>query len=117
MKMIENLSPQGVTNGEAGNLHDIEVMANEPTVVNLVNLTVSTAVRERASDIHIVPFETSLQLRYRIDGLFAGKTGPLLRNLHAAIVSRIKIMAEMNIAGAVHAAGRPHSDSSPRHAR
>jgi type II secretory ATPase GspE/PulE/Tfp pilus assembly ATPase PilB-like protein len=96
-KMIENLSPQSVSNGEAGNLHDIEVMANEPTVVNLVNLIVSTAVRERASDIHIVPFESSLQLRYRIDGLLQEKPPPP-RNLHAAIVSRIKIMAEMNIA-------------------
>ena len=96
-KMIENLSPQNAANGEAGNLHDIEVMANEPTVVNLVNLIVSTAVRERASDIHIVPFETSIQLRYRVDGLLQEKPPPP-RNLHAAIVSRIKIMAEMNIA-------------------
>ncbi|HEX3800348.1 MAG TPA: GspE/PulE family protein [Verrucomicrobiae bacterium] len=96
-KMIENLGAQSTTNGEGGNLHDIEVMANEPTVVNLVNVIVSTAVRERASDIHLVPFESSLQLRYRIDGLLQEKPPPP-RNLHAAIVSRIKIMADMNIA-------------------
>src|ERR1700756_4881975 len=47
-KMIENLAPQNRSNGEASTLHDIEVMANEPTVVNLVNVIVSTAVRERA---------------------------------------------------------------------
>ena len=72
-------------------------MANEPTVVNLVNLIVSTALRERASDIHFVPFENFLQLRYRIDGLLHEKPPPP-RQLHAALVSRIKIMADMNIA-------------------
>ena len=96
-KMIENLSPGNGTNGEAKNLHDIEVMANEPTVVNLVNVIISTAIRERASDIHFVPFENFLQLRYRVDGLLQEKPPPP-KNLHAALVSRIKIMADMNIA-------------------
>lgn len=96
-RMIENLSPERTVNGEGKNLHDIEVMANEPTVVNLVNLIISTAVRERASDIHLVPFEDSLQLRYRVDGLLQEKPPPP-KQLHAALVSRIKIMADMNIA-------------------
>lgn len=95
-KMIENLDPEK-PNGEAKNLHDIEVMANEPTVVNLVNLIIATALRERASDIHLVPFENSLQLRYRVDGLLQ-ENPPPPKHLHAAIVSRIKIMADMNIA-------------------
>ena len=95
--MIENLGSQQGPNGESKNLHDIEVMANEPTVVNLVNVIISTAIRERASDIHLVPFESGLQLRYRIDGLLQEKPPPP-RPLHAAIVSRIKIMADMNIA-------------------
>jgi type IV pilus assembly protein PilB len=96
-KMIENLGGEGASGVEGKTLHDIEVMANEPTVVNLVNLIVSTAIRERASDIHFVPFENSLQLRYRIDGLLQEKSPPP-KQLHAAIVSRIKIMADMNIA-------------------
>ena len=96
-KMIENLNPEHGPNGEGKNLHDIEVMANEPTVVNLVNLIISTALRERASDIHLVPFEETLQLRYRIDGLLQEKPPPP-KQLHAALVSRIKIMADMNIA-------------------
>src|SRR6185503_2829717 len=96
-RMIENLSPESGANGEGKNLHDIEVMANEPTVVNLVNLIISTAVRERASDIHLVPFEESLQLRYRIDGLLKEQPPPP-KQLHAALVSRVKIMADMNIA-------------------
>src|SRR2546422_5888438 len=96
-KMIENLNPEHGPNGEGKDLHDIEVMANEPTVVNLVNLIISTALRERASDIHLVPFEQTLQLRYRIDGLLQEKPPPP-KQLHAALVSRIKIMADMNIA-------------------
>ena len=59
-------------------------MANEPTVINLVNLIIATAIRERASDIHIVPFEDSIQLRYRIDGLLQD-TPPPPKQLHAAI--------------------------------
>ncbi len=96
-KMIENLNPEHGPNGEGKDLHDIEVMANEPTVVNLVNLIISPALRERASDIHLVPFEETLQLRYRIDGLLQEKPPPP-KQLHAALVSRIKIMADMNIA-------------------
>ena len=72
-------------------------MANEPSVINLVNVIISTALRERASDIHLVPFEETLQLRYRIDGLLQEKPPPP-KQLHAALVSRIKIMADMNIA-------------------
>lgn len=96
-KMIEDLNPEQTPNGEGKDLHDIEVMANEPTVVNLVNLIISTALRERASDIHLVPFENSIQLRYRVDGLLQEKPPPP-KPLHAALVSRIKIMADMNIA-------------------
>jgi type II secretory ATPase GspE/PulE/Tfp pilus assembly ATPase PilB-like protein len=72
-------------------------MANEPTVVNLVNLILATALRERASDIHLVPFESQLELRYRIDGMLQLRPPPP-KHLHAALISRIKIMADMNIA-------------------
>jgi type II secretory ATPase GspE/PulE/Tfp pilus assembly ATPase PilB-like protein len=96
-QMVENLASKEGSTIEGRNLHDIEVMANEPTVINLVNVIISGAVRERASDIHLVPFENTLQLRYRIDGLLQEKPPPP-RNLHAALVSRVKIMADMNIA-------------------
>jgi type II secretory ATPase GspE/PulE/Tfp pilus assembly ATPase PilB-like protein len=96
-KMIEDLNPEGAAAAEGKNLHDIEVMANEPTVINLVNLIISEAIRDRASDIHIVPFEDTMQLRYRIDGLLQ-ENPPPSKQLHAALISRIKIMADMNIA-------------------
>ncbi len=96
-QMIEGLHPDRGAAVESKDLHDIEVLANEPTVINLVNVIISTALRERASDIHIVPFEGMLQLRYRIDGLLQEKPPPP-KQLHAALISRIKIMADMNIA-------------------
>jgi type II secretory ATPase GspE/PulE/Tfp pilus assembly ATPase PilB-like protein len=96
-QMIEGLHPERGQAAESKDLHDIEVLANEPTVINLVNLIISTALRERASDIHIVPFEGTMQLRYRIDGLLQEKPPPP-KQLHAALISRIKIMADMNIA-------------------
>ncbi len=96
-QMIENLNPERAGAAESKDLHDIEVMANEPTVINLVNVIIATALRERASDIHLVPFEGTLQLRYRVDGLLQEKPPPP-KHLHAALVSRIKIMADMNIA-------------------
>jgi type II secretory ATPase GspE/PulE/Tfp pilus assembly ATPase PilB-like protein len=96
-RMIEDFDPDKASAFRADNLHDIEVMANEPTVINLVNLIIATALRERASDIHIVPFERVLELRYRIDGLLQVRPPPP-KNLHAALISRVKIMGNMNIA-------------------
>ena len=96
-QMLENLHSGKDAGGDATNLHDIEVMANEPTVVNLVNVIISTALQERTSDIHIVPFEKTLQIKYRIDGLLHDQPPPP-KQFHAALVSRIKIMADMNIA-------------------
>ena len=96
-KLIENLNPEKAAAIEGRTLHDIEVMANEPTVVNLVNVIISEALRDRASDIHLVPFEETLQLRYRVDGLLQEKQPPP-KQLHQALISRLKIMADMNIA-------------------
>jgi type II secretory ATPase GspE/PulE/Tfp pilus assembly ATPase PilB-like protein len=96
-RMIEDLHPGGPAGSASEDLHDIEVMANEPTVINLMNLIIATALRERASDIHLVPFEKALELRYRIDGMLETRPPPP-KHLHAALISRVKIMADMNIA-------------------
>jgi hypothetical protein len=72
-------------------------MAFEAPVVRLVNLLVENAISAEASDIHIEPFEDTLRIRYRIDGLLYDQEAPP-RRLQAAVTSRIKIMAEMNIA-------------------
>ncbi len=71
-------------------------MAREALVIRLVNLIIRNAVREKASDIHIEPLERSLRVRYRVDGMLHDVTGPAKR-YHPALVSRIKIMANLDI--------------------
>ena len=75
----------------------LEELAREPSVVNLVNLVIMEAVEARASDIHVEPFEKVLKVKYRIDGILH-EVSPPPKRLQPAIVSRIKIMAGMNIA-------------------
>jgi general secretion pathway protein E len=72
-------------------------MAFEAPVVRLVSLLIEEAAASEASDIHIEPFEDSLRVRYRIDGILYDQESPP-RRLQAALTSRIKLMAEMNIA-------------------
>ena len=72
-------------------------LASEAPVIRLVNLLINRAVEQRASDIHIEPFENELKVRYRIDGVLHDIESPP-RRLQAAIVSRVKIMAKLNIA-------------------
>ena len=83
-----------------GDLDDVEHLrdlASEAPVIRLVNLIIQRAVELRASDIHIEPFENRLKVRYRIDGVLEeGESPPV--NLTAAVISRIKIMAKLNIA-------------------
>ena len=72
-------------------------MASEVPVIRLVNNLVSRAVERRASDIHIEPFEKEFRVRYRIDGILQTVDAPPV-NLKAAIISRVKLMAKLNIA-------------------
>lgn len=72
-------------------------IASDAPVVRLVNLLINRAVELRASDIHIEPMENELRVRYRIDGVLQPVESPPQR-LAAAIVSRVKIMAKLNIA-------------------
>ncbi|MCC8362561.1 type II secretion system ATPase GspE [Lysobacter sp. A6] len=86
--------------GESGDVDDVEHLrdlASEAPVIRLVNLVIQRAVELRASDIHIEPFENRLKVRYRIDGVLEEAESPPA-NLTAAIISRIKIMAKLNIA-------------------
>lgn len=72
-------------------------LASEAPVIRLVNQLIFKAIEQRASDIHIEPSEDRLRVRYRIDGVLREVDAPPVR-LRAAIVSRIKIMARLNIA-------------------
>jgi len=76
---------------------DILDQDSDAPIIQLVNLMLSQAVQDRASDIHIEPFERSLKVRYRIDGVLHEVLTPHKR-LQSAITSRLKIMADLNIA-------------------
>jgi len=78
---------------------DLLEMAQEASVIKLVNEVLLEAINERASDIHIEPYEHHLSVRYRIDGvLHEASLPPQIERFQAAIISRIKILANLNIA-------------------
>jgi general secretion pathway protein E len=78
-------------------LEHLRDMASEAPVIRLVNAMIASAVEKRASDIHIEPFEKEFRVRYRIDGVLVNQEPPP-RELKAAIISRVKLMARLNIA-------------------
>jgi len=82
---------------EDSNVVDLEKAADEAPVVRLVNLILVDAIKKGASDIHIEPYEKSFRVRYRIDGVLYEVMHPPLK-LKNAIISRIKIMANLDIA-------------------
>jgi general secretion pathway protein E len=95
---------EGIDDGNFENLSDeiedieqLKDLASEAPVIRLVNLIISKAIENRASDIHIEPFEKDLKVRYRIDGILYDKESPP-KKLKAAIISRVKIMSKLNIA-------------------
>jgi type IV pilus assembly protein PilB len=79
------------------NLDQLVESSEEGPVIKLVNLMLVQAIKDRASDIHIEPFEKQLRLRYRVDGVLYDSTAPP-KGLQPAISSRIKIMANLDIA-------------------
>jgi general secretion pathway protein E len=83
--------------GDAEDLEHLRDMASEAPVIRLVNAMIAAAVEKRASDIHIEPFEKEFRVRYRVDGVLVSQEPPP-RELRAAIISRVKLMAKLNIA-------------------
>lgn len=79
------------------NVLDLEKSAGEAPVVKLVNLILIDAIRKNASDIHVEPYEKQLRIRYRIDGILYEVMKPPVK-LKAAIISRLKIMSNLDIA-------------------
>jgi general secretion pathway protein E len=79
-------------------IEHLKDLASEAPVIRLANQVIHRAVDMGASDIHIEPFEDGLHLRYRVDGVLQDYPDPPAANLAAAIASRIKLLAHMNIA-------------------
>ncbi|MDK2971034.1 MAG: ral secretion pathway protein [Candidatus Sumerlaeota bacterium] len=78
---------------------DDEHAAEDASIVRFVNQIIQESFRDRATDIHVEPFEKDLRIRYRIDGmLYEAPIPPAIKRYQQAIISRVKIMADMNIA-------------------
>ena len=93
-QILDDVSVEEISDEEVDHLKDL---ASEAPVIRLVNLLIQRAVEQHASDIHIEPFEGQLKVRYRIDGVLKEVESPA-KQFAAAIISRIKIMAKLDIA-------------------
>ncbi len=82
---------------EEVNIDQLSAGSDEAPVIKLANLIIVQAIKDRASDIHIEPFEKMVRLRYRIDGVLVDRTPPP-KNLQVPLMSRIKIMSSLDIA-------------------
>ncbi len=97
--LIKSLDEQklGVGGGKEPDIKKLQGIVEEPVVIKIVNLVIMKAIRERASDIHIEPEEEILKIRIRVDGMLHEMTSPP-KHLQSALISRIKIMSDLNIA-------------------
>ncbi|WP_347261899.1 type II secretion system ATPase GspE [Rudaea sp.] len=93
--IVESLSEDAQRSED--DIEHLRDLASEAPVIRLVNLIIQRAVEQRASDVHIEPFESRLKVRYRIDGVLLEAESPPAAST-AAVISRIKIMAKLNIA-------------------
>ena len=93
--IVESLSEDATRSED--DIEHLRDLASEAPVIRLVNLIIQRAVEQRASDVHIEPFESRLKVRYRIDGVLLEAESPPAAST-AAVISRIKIMAKLNIA-------------------
>ena len=93
----EALAQQVEGIGDEEDVAHLRDMASEVPVIRLVNQMLVRALESRASDVHIEPFENQLKVRYRIDGILHEVESPP-RQLKAAVISRLKILAQLNIA-------------------
>lgn len=96
--LLSEISPEGyVTDSAEVSETDIEAMAEQAPIIRFVNLVLVQAVKDHASDIHFEPFEKEFKIRYRIDGALY-EMAPPPKELALPIASRIKVMANLNIA-------------------
>lgn len=98
--ILSQLAPgENIEFGEDGplNFQDIEAEANATPIIRYVDLILYQAIQDRASDIHLEPFENEFKIRYRVDGALY-EMAPPPRHLALPVISRVKVMANLNIA-------------------
>ena len=103
-EMIDSITMSDEEEGKVHSLDNIESerdlldLANEAPIIKLINLLITGAIKDRASDIHLEPFETELRIRYRIDGVLQEvPVPPQIKRFQPAIVSRVKILSHLKI--------------------
>lgn len=98
--LSETFRPVIVKEDEVGAEHTVSLdeTGEAAPVVHLINSIIRAALQKRASDVHIETYERGVNVKYRIDGVLYAATEPLDRSHHAALVSRLKVMAELDIA-------------------
>nr|WP_207144938.1 type II secretion system ATPase GspE [Allochromatium vinosum] len=99
---VEETPETGESEADFGDFDEEDIehlkdLASEAPVIRMVNQLIQRAVESRASDIHIEPFADELKVRYRVDGILKEVEAPPVRST-AAVISRVKIMAKLNIA-------------------
>ena len=98
-KISPELSQDKFISLQSQETEDLVDSSNDASIIKFVNQILLEAYRDRATDIHIEPYEDELIIRYRIDGiLYETKIPNTVKNFQSAIISRIKIMANLNIA-------------------
>ncbi|MDQ6951783.1 MAG: type II secretion system ATPase GspE [Mariprofundales bacterium] len=100
-QMLEGLDSEGELGREIEQVQDLLDSDDEAPVIRLVNTLISQALKERASDIHIEPFENSVLVRFRVDGILHTAVTPP-KAVQSAMTSRIKVMSGMDIAEKRH---------------
>ena len=97
-EVLKEMSSFGAEYGEGGpNQGDIANEANSAPIIRFVDLILYQAIQDRASDIHFEPFEYEFKIRYRVDGALY-EMAPPPRHLALPVISRVKVMANLNIA-------------------
>ena len=96
-KAMEDILSQLEIGGQNLNAVDLEAEANSAPIIRYVDLVLYQAIKEKASDIHFEPFEKDFKIRYRVDGALYEMAPPPI-HLAGPIISRVKVMSNMNIA-------------------
>lgn len=97
--MMEDQRSDGNPIDAERGIENIDDMAEDASIVRFVNQIINEAMNDRATDIHVEPLEQELRVRYRIDGLlYEAAIPPSIKRFQSAIISRVKIMADLNIA-------------------
>ena len=99
LEKIIDQKPQEKLRMAEDKAEDLELLIEDASIVKFVNQIFSEAIKDRATDVHFEPYDDELRIRFRIDGLLYNINIPeTIKYFHLVIVSRIKIMAELNIA-------------------